>query len=69
MTERVTVTLTSGDFRRFDLIRFASVGDDQTIVKKRHKYDCYTYTVKKVKWSKYQFIRFLQRLFIIIKYR
>lgn len=69
MSKAVKITLVYGDFRRFDLVRFQSVGEDATVVKKRHKHHCYTYTVKKIKWSKYRLIRLLQRLFIIIKYR
>jgi len=72
--EKNTQLTLHGDFRRFDQIgNTLSISNTpafcQTVVKVRKRNFATTVTVRKVKWSKYRFIRWFQRLWIIIKYR
>lgn len=52
-------------FRRFEKIRMDSSGIDYDVLKVEKEY----LIMSLVKWSRWRFIRKLQRLFIKIKYR
>lgn len=67
MTKDTKIVMGVNKFRRFDKLRAG--GQIGTIVKVSDLKGAITLTVRQVKWSKYRFIIWFQRLFIIIKYR
>lgn len=72
MSNETKVTVGGMPFRRFEGVKSFSTGDIQTVVQVRESiYGSVstTYTLKKVKWSRYRIINWFKRLFIIIKYR